>query len=117
VLPAVPTLVAAAVVVVLAFVAGRSTAGDGGSEVSAAPKEVVRSTTSTRTQTHTVAQGESLLAIASRYGVTLDELAAANGITNANRVFVGQVLTIPPPTVVSTLPVASTTTSTTRAKK
>jgi LysM repeat protein len=113
----VPTLVAAAVVVVLAFVVGRSTAGGGGgTEVNAAPVAVSRTTTSTRTQTHTVAQGESLLAIASRYGVTLDELSAANGITNANHVFVGQVLTIPPPTIVSTLPRVSTTTSTTRAK-
>jgi peptidoglycan-N-acetylglucosamine deacetylase len=113
----VPALVGAAIVVVLAFVAGRMSAGDGGNEVSATPTKAVGTTTSTRTQTHTVAQGESLLAIASRYGVTLDELAAANGITNTNRVFVGQVLTIPPPTIVSTLPVASTTTSTTRAKK
>jgi lipoprotein NlpD len=58
---------------------------------------------------HTVQRGESLLGIASQYGVTLDELIAANGITNQNHVFVGQVLTIPPS---SSAPVVSSTTTT-----
>lgn len=46
-------------------------------------------------RTHTVASGETLSAIARQYGVTVTELAAANGITNPDRIFVGQVLTIP----------------------
>ena len=74
-------------------------------------------TTTTRVVTHTVVKGESLLAIASHYGVTAEALAAANGITNQNHVFVGQVLTIPQTTGV---PIATTTTSkgttTTKAK-
>jgi LysM repeat protein len=45
--------------------------------------------------THTVAVGENLFRIALRYNVTLDALMRANGITNANLVFVGQVLRIP----------------------
>ncbi|MCC6972887.1 MAG: LysM peptidoglycan-binding domain-containing protein [Anaerolineae bacterium] len=44
---------------------------------------------------HTVAPGETLFRIALRYGVTVDALASANGITNTARIFVGQVLTIP----------------------
>lgn len=44
---------------------------------------------------HTVLAGESLGAIAQKYGVTLAELMAANGITDANRVSAGQQLTIP----------------------
>ncbi len=47
--------------------------------------------------THTVQAGETLGSIANTYGVTVDELAAANGITNVNLISVGQVLIIPPP--------------------
>ncbi len=116
-MPLLPTLGAAAIVVVLAFLLGRMTVGNNGTEVSASSEPVATTTTTAGPQTHTVAQGESLLAIASRYGLTLDQLAAANGITNANHVFVGQVLQIPPSTVVSTLPsTTSTTTSKSKAK-
>ncbi|NDJ52711.1 MAG: LysM peptidoglycan-binding domain-containing protein, partial [Chloroflexi bacterium] len=45
--------------------------------------------------THTVQPGETLFRIAQQYGVTVDELAFANGITNPDLVFAGQVLTIP----------------------
>lgn len=45
---------------------------------------------------HTVAAGESLSAIAQQYGVTTDAIMAFNGITDPNRILVGQVLLIPP---------------------
>lgn len=45
--------------------------------------------------THTVAQGENLYRIALQYGITIDQLSAANGITNPALVYVGQVLIIP----------------------
>lgn len=45
--------------------------------------------------THTVQAGENLFRIALRYGLTYQELAAANGITNPNLIAVGTVLTIP----------------------
>lgn len=48
-------------------------------------------------QTHVVSPGENLFRIALGYGLTTAELAAANGITDASRIFVGQVLTIPVP--------------------
>lgn len=44
---------------------------------------------------HQVRKGESLSLIARRNGVTVSALAAANGITNVNRIVVGQWLVIP----------------------
>ncbi len=44
---------------------------------------------------HIVQPGENLYRIALRYGTTVQALAAANGIANTNRVFVGQRLVIP----------------------
>jgi len=46
---------------------------------------------------HVVAAGENLYRIALRYGLTTGQLAAANGIANYGRVYVGQVLRIPVP--------------------
>lgn len=44
---------------------------------------------------HTVVRGETLGTIAQQYGVTVDEIAAANNITNVNVIAVGQQLVIP----------------------
>lgn len=44
---------------------------------------------------HVVQPGESLSVIAVRYGISMAELASANGINNTNHVWVGQQLTIP----------------------
>jgi LysM repeat protein len=55
--------------------------------------------TSTATQsggtTHTIASGENLYRIALQYGLTWEELASYNGITNPDAIVVGQVLNIP----------------------
>lgn len=45
--------------------------------------------------THTVQRGETLGAIALRYGLTWQELAAANELANPHWISVGQVLTLP----------------------
>ena len=47
--------------------------------------------------THTVKRGETLAIIARSYGVTVRALAAYNGITNPDRIYVAQVLRIPRP--------------------
>ncbi|NWF68916.1 MAG: LysM peptidoglycan-binding domain-containing protein [Chloroflexi bacterium] len=47
--------------------------------------------------THTVQPGENLFRIALRYGVSVDVLAAANGISDVRLIYVGQVLIIPDP--------------------
>ncbi|MGQ9786375.1 MAG: LysM peptidoglycan-binding domain-containing protein [Anaerolineae bacterium] len=46
---------------------------------------------------HVVAAGETLAAIAARYGVTISEIMLANGIQNANLIYAGQRLLIPTP--------------------
>lgn len=45
--------------------------------------------------THTVAPGETLSAIARKYGVTLNAMVAENGLSNPNFIFVGQRLKVP----------------------
>jgi LysM repeat protein len=47
------------------------------------------------TGTYTVRRGDSAFLIARRFGIDQGALLAANGITNPNRVYAGQVLTIP----------------------
>ena len=47
--------------------------------------------------TYTVQEGDSLLAIAQQFGVTVEELMAANNITNADLLRVGDELIIPGP--------------------
>jgi LysM repeat protein len=44
---------------------------------------------------HIVRRGENLYRIALRYGSTVRAISAANGIRNANRIYVGQRLVIP----------------------
>jgi nucleoid-associated protein YgaU len=44
---------------------------------------------------HEVKRGETLAQIAQQYGVTVDAIAQANGISNPNMISVGQVLVIP----------------------
>ncbi len=46
---------------------------------------------------HTVARGESLGSIASRYGVSVDAIVRMNKIANRNRIYVGTELVIPVP--------------------
>lgn len=45
--------------------------------------------------TYTVQPGDSAIRIARRLGVDQDELMSANGISNANRIYAGQVLQVP----------------------
>lgn len=45
--------------------------------------------------THTVKRGETLSAIAIKYGTTVEALASTNGIKNKNLIYPGQVLQIP----------------------
>ncbi|GAB4559229.1 MAG: hypothetical protein Kow0047_04980 [Anaerolineae bacterium] len=44
---------------------------------------------------HRVRAGETLTIIAARYGVSVWSIAQANGISNINRIYIGQVLRIP----------------------
>ena len=59
------------------------------------PQPTVRA----NTEWHLVQPGETLGAIAARYGVGSQQLIAANGILNPNVLSIGQVLEVPPPFV------------------
>ena len=55
-------------------------------------------------QIHVVQRGQNLASIAARYGVTAAAVASANGIRNANLIYVGQRLTIPAAGTTTTAP-------------
>lgn len=50
-------------------------------------------------RTHTVQRGETLSALAQRYGVSVSALAEANGIADPNLIFAGSELSVPAPGV------------------
>ncbi|MBF7095562.1 LysM peptidoglycan-binding domain-containing protein [Alkalibacter mobilis] len=68
------------------------------------PAPVPTPTTDTK---YTVKAGDTLSAIAQKYGVTIQSIATANKISNVNYIYVGQVLVIPG---TSTQPVPAPTT-------
>lgn len=56
------------------------------------------SSTATPTiQTYEIQQGDTLVEIAERFGVTVEALVQANAITNPNRIQPGEALVIPAP--------------------
>jgi LysM repeat protein len=70
-------------------------------------------TTTTQLQVYEVQSGDGLGKIAEQFGVTMDDLMAANGITDPDHIEVGQQLKIPPPTTTTTIAPSSTTSTTT----
>lgn len=66
-------------------------------------------------QVHVVARGETLFAIATRYGVSVGELMRANNLRNANLIRPGQRLVIPGVPAASALPPETPATPTPRA--
>ena len=64
--------------------------------VAFAPRPLLAQDASTPRE-YTVVAGDTLFEIAQQFGITLEELTAFNGITDPNRLEVGQVLLIPVP--------------------
>ncbi len=60
----------------------------------AAPSPDVAAAPSAATVTYIVRRGDTLAGIAARYGTTVRALMTLNGLGNANRIYVGQVLVI-----------------------
>ena len=71
-----------------------SVAGGGSTQAAAAPSG----------RSHTVAPGETLSAIAARYGTSVSAIVKANGIADPNRVVIGSSLSIPSAPPASGLP-------------
>ena len=63
--------------------------------------------TTTRVPFYDVQQGDTLQSISAKLGIAVADLAAANGITDPNKIQAGQRLTVPPPAA----PPAATTTA------
>lgn len=59
------------------------------------PAPVISGDASTTTVEHTLKSGETLGGLAKRYGVTVDQIMAANAITDARKIRAGQKLKIP----------------------
>ena len=59
------------------------------------PGNLPGSKSSTAAQTHTVSNGQTLSAIANRYGTTSSAIAKASGLSDVNSIRAGQKLTVP----------------------
>jgi LysM repeat protein len=79
----------------LIFVGQRLTIPAGGTSPVPTPAPGAPAPTPAPSGTYTVARGDTLASIARRFGTSFQAIAQANGITNPNRIFVGQVLRIP----------------------
>jgi len=110
-LPTIPTVLIGGAAVVLAFIIGHASGGGGGGSSAAVTTQTTAPvvTTTTLPTTHTVTVGESLSSIATIYSLSTQDLATYNNISNANHVFVGEVLKIPPPSTATTLAATPTT--------
>jgi LysM repeat protein len=66
--------------------------------VEAAPVEVAAAEPEPTPQptTYLLRPGDNLTRIAERYGTSVEAILAANGLSNANRIYAGQALVIPP---------------------
>jgi LysM repeat protein len=62
-------------------------------------------------QIYTVRSGDTLSAIAARYGVTVEAIMQANGLANANMIFAGQQLQMPVEDVAAVAEVVETSTT------
>jgi LysM repeat protein len=69
---------------------------DQGGETAETPEQPPANVSSLPTN-HTVQAGDTLYSISARYGVSQEEIMAANNLTNPNALTVGQVLVIPAP--------------------
>ena len=76
-------------------IVGSNTTSQAATAPSVTTQSQSQSQTTQATTTHRVKKGETLLSIARRYGISYRELVRLNGISNPNRLAVGQTLSIP----------------------
>lgn len=70
---------------------------------------LITTTTTWVPVTYQIQSGDTLRAIADKFGVDIEKLAILNGITNRNDIEAGDTLDIPPPTTSSSTIPPSTT--------
>ncbi len=93
-------------------VAGTSTIRVTTTTATTVVSETVATTAPPSTQlTYVVQSGDSLSVIAERFGISTDELAEFNAITDVNSIKVGQELTIPPADTTATTAAEETSTT------
>lgn len=71
----------------------------GNSRTTAIIKSTPASTSTENTGTYTIQRGDTLGAIASNLGMSVDELARLNNISNPNRIYAGRILITKAPTI------------------
>jgi LysM repeat protein len=78
---------------------GATTASTATQDVAGArtPTAATATTTTQQPGTYTVVAGDTLGEIATQFGTTVEALVAANGLADANQIFVGQVLQVGAP--------------------
>jgi LysM repeat protein len=74
---------------------GRSTRIRAGQRLRIGETPTERARIANRGSTYTVRSGDTLTAVARRYGVTLSALSAANGLSTSSKIRIGQRLRIP----------------------
>jgi LysM repeat protein len=87
-------VVGAVLVVAGLGAAGCSSGGDADATTTTSTTLPVTTTTTTVLE-HTIVAGDTLNALAARYGVSVEALAEANGVTDPTKLQIGQVLRIP----------------------
>lgn len=100
----------------VAFAAAACGGGDDAADQTLPPIATTTSSTSSTTTTTTwvpftydIQSGDSLQAIADKFGVDINKLAILNGITNPDAIEAGDKLEIPPPTApTTTVPTSGT---------
>ncbi|MBC7258502.1 MAG: LysM peptidoglycan-binding domain-containing protein [Chloroflexi bacterium] len=103
-------IIALGISVVVTLTLGRATPASRAPAPSPSPVPPVESpvaaaaTTPTQPTTYTVKPGDSLSAIAFQFGISLQELMAANDITDPDVLFAGQKLVIPVPGSITPVP-------------
>lgn len=109
----------AGVMVALPLATGSCGADDGSADVTLPPIATTTSSTiaiTTTTEyvpiTYEIQAGDGLRSIAEKFGVDLDNLAVLNGITDYDDIEAGDLLDIPPPTVLVTAAPTTTTATT-----
>ncbi|MEZ4552467.1 MAG: LysM peptidoglycan-binding domain-containing protein [Dehalococcoidia bacterium] len=89
------TVVAGAVAALVVGAFSAANAASAASDLTAGPAGTSTVSQQASSETYAVQAGDTLYSIAQRFGSTVDAVASANGISDPNLIYPGQMLTIP----------------------